>query len=210
MCRLCGASAWPRKSSYPARDFSRGSPYTRGYFTGIPGTYSEAPAGYPQGFGITCGRYCMHLCSPYMHLCSPYMHLCSPPYSPMFTPVCTYVQPCMHLCSTHIHVCTYVQPTYAPMFNPHMHLCSTPIYMHLCSTPICTYVHPHKYAPIFNAPYMHLCLPLYAPMFNRHMHLCSTHICTYVYPPYAPMFTPINMHLYSMPHMHLCSTLICT
>ena len=61
MCRLCGASAWPRKSSYPARDFSRGSPDTRGYFTGIPGTYSEAPAGYPRGFGITCGRYCKYL-----------------------------------------------------------------------------------------------------------------------------------------------------
>ena len=60
MCRLCGASAWPRKSSYPARDFSRGSPDTRGYFTGIPGTYSEVPAGYPRGFGITCGRYCIN------------------------------------------------------------------------------------------------------------------------------------------------------
>ena len=28
-------------------------------FSWIPGTYSEAPAGYPQGFGITCGRCCM-------------------------------------------------------------------------------------------------------------------------------------------------------
>ena len=49
-----------RKSSYPARYFSRGSPYTRGYFAGIPDTYmymySEAPAGYLQGFGITCSR----------------------------------------------------------------------------------------------------------------------------------------------------------
>ena len=47
-----------QQSAPPARYFSRGSPYTGGYFTGIPGTYSEAPAGYPQGFGITCGRYC--------------------------------------------------------------------------------------------------------------------------------------------------------
>ena len=128
MCRLCGASAWPRKSSYPARDFSRGSPYTRGYFTGIPGTYSEAPAGYPQGFGITCGRYCMrHHCTRHAGwvvfsyvapLCSPYwmssilvFSYAAPLYSPYWM--------------SSILVFSYAAPLYSPCWMSSVLICST-------------------------------------------------------------------------------------
>ena len=48
------------QSSSPAWYFSRGSLYTRVYFAGIPGMYSEAPAG---SFEITCGRCCTCTCN---------------------------------------------------------------------------------------------------------------------------------------------------